>query len=314
MNRALRLLRVSLTVADLSRVQAFYQEALGFAPAGAVIEADPAWARVLGAATDARVRTVRLRLGAQEIELVEFDPPGRPYPPGSTSCDLWFQHVAVVVGDMAAAHARVVAHGGATAISAGGPQRLPASSGGVTAWKFRDPEGHPVELIAFPPGTGPEAWRDIDRSALTVGLDHSAISVADAGRSTAFYEGVLGLSRVSRQVNRGPAQERLDGLPGGDVVDVVALRPSVVPTPHIELLGYRVPRGRPAPDRLARDVAAERLVLQVEDLPSLLGALEAAGFPAASRDPVPLAEGSPAALAHDPDRHALVLVEGAAGT
>ena len=49
-------------------------------------------------------------------------------------------------------YARLSAHAGWTTISTDGPQLLPASSGGVTAYKFRDPEGHPLELIAFPPG------------------------------------------------------------------------------------------------------------------------------------------------------------------
>ena len=44
----LRLLRVGITVADLPRMQAFYQDALGFAPVGEATEADPAWARLLG--------------------------------------------------------------------------------------------------------------------------------------------------------------------------------------------------------------------------------------------------------------------------
>ena len=306
--RVLRLRRVGVTVADLPRMQAFYEEALGFALI-ATAEADPAWARLLGA--DIPMRTARLRLGAQEIELAAFDPPGEPYPPGSTAADLWFQHVAVVTNDMAAAYDRVMRHGGATPITEGEPDRLPPGAGGVTAYKFRDPEGHPVELIHFPPGTGDAAWQHTTPSAITLGYDHSAISVADADRSVAFYAGLLGLAQASRQVNSGRAQERLDGLPG-DVVDVVALQPAASPTPHIELLAYRTPRGRPAPGLRSRDLAAERLVLQVEDLAGLLETLAAAGVAPAAPGLVPLADGSRAVLVHDPDRHALVLVENAA--
>ena len=306
--RVLRLRRVGVTVADLPRMQAFYEEALGFAII-ATAEADPAWARLLGA--DIPMRTARLRLGAQEIELAAFDPPGEPYPPGSTAADLWFQHVAVVTNDMAAAYDRVMRHGGATPITEGEPDRLPPGAGGVTAYKFRDPEGHPVELIHFPPGTGDAAWQHATPGAITLGYDHSAISVADADRSVAFYAGLLGLAQASRQVNSGPAQERLDGLPG-DVVDVVALQPVASPTPHIELLAYRTPRGRPAPGLRSRDVAAERLVLQVEDLAGLLETLAASGVAPAAPGLVPLADGSRAVLVHDPDRHALVLIEDAA--
>lgn len=306
--RALRLLRVGLPVTDLARAASFYADALGFAAAGAAREAGPGFAAALGLG-DARAAVQRLRLGAQEIELAAFDPPGRPYPPGSTSYDLWFQHIAIVVGDMGAAHARVVAHGDATAITEGGPQRLPPSSGGVTAWKFRDPDGHPLELIAFPPGSGPAAWRDIDRSALTLGFDHSAISIADAGRSAAFYEGVLGLACTSQQVNSGPGQERLDSAPGA-VVDVVALDPTAVPTPHIELLGYRVPRGRAVPPGglQANDVAASRLVLEVEGLDALTQTLGGQGL-LVSPGTVAVEGGARAALARDPDGHLLSLTE-----
>ena len=48
---------------------------------------------------------------------------------------------------------------GWTPISTSGPQLLPAASGGVSAFKFRDPEGHPLELIAFPPGAVPPQWQ-----------------------------------------------------------------------------------------------------------------------------------------------------------
>ena len=298
--KALRLLRVGITVADLARVGAFYRDALGFEPVGDPREAGPDYTAALGL-PDARATVLRMRLGAQGIELAAFTPPGRPCPEGSTSTDLWFQHIAIVVGDMAAAHARVVAHGGATAITEGGPQRLPASSGGVTAWKFRDPDGHPLELIDFPPGGGPEAWRSISRSALTVGIDHSAISVADAGRSAAFYKDVLGLSLASKGVNRGPEQEQLDAVPG-DVVDVVALAPADAATPHVELLGYREPRGRPIPAGLrASDVAATRLVFETGEIPALAKALGV-------EDRL-VGPGVPYLLGRDPDGHLLVFVE-----
>ena len=144
--RVFRLLRVGITVTDLARAAAFYVGALGFEATEEPREATPDYLAALGL-SDARATLQRLRLGAQEVELAAFSPPGRPYPPGSTSSDLWFQHVAIVVGDMDAAHARVQAHGGATAITEGGPQRLPPSSGGVTAWKFRDPDGHLLLLV-----------------------------------------------------------------------------------------------------------------------------------------------------------------------
>ena len=273
--QAVRLLHVGLTVAALGPAAAFYV-ALGFT-ADAATQADPALARLLGAE---RIAVQRLRRGGQALELAAFDPPGAAYPPGSRSDDLWFQHCALPVADMEAAVARLPGH---VAISRGGPQRLPERAGGVAAYKFRDPDGHPLELIQFPQ---PRGAGD--------GIDHSAIGVADAGRSIAFYRGTLGMKLGSRAVNAGPEQDALDGL-DGVAVDVVALLPEH-PAPHVELLGYRTPRGRAALALRPADIAATRLALQVRGL---------AAHPGAAL----LANGARAALLHDPDGHALLLLE-----
>ena len=267
--RALRLLRVSRTVGDLLRATAFYQDALGFMAAPAC-DADPALAGLLGAG---RLRTVQLRRGNQSLELAAFDPAGAAYPHDSRSNDLWFQHLALVVDDMDAAYAQLGRYP-FTAISRGGPQILP---GGIAAFKFRDADGHPLELIQFPTPNPITAG----------GIDHSAICVADTARSIAFYAGVLGLRVASQQVNAGPAQDALDGL-AGTSVDVAALA-SDQAAPHVELLGYRTPPGRPAPPRQQADLAASRLVFLVDSL---------AGHPGAVR----LADRGTAALMHDPRR------------
>lgn len=295
--RATRLARVGLTVADLARAETFYRDALGFTAVGAVAT-DPAWDTLLGGRTRAR----RLRLGQQELLLSQFDMLGAAYPAGSTAADLWFQHFAIVAADIEGAYQRLLGHA-ATPITDGGPQRLPASSGGVTAYKFRDPDGHPLELIQFPPGTGDPLWRRHGPGALTLGIDHSALSVSDADRSVAFYAGLLGFTQADRQVNTGQEQDRLDGL-AGVVVDVVALRPRDVATPHVELLGYRSPHGRPSPlPRRQSDVATARLILEVEELAA---ALDGIALPAPIAT---LADGTRAALVADPDGHALVLVQ-----
>ena len=48
-----------------------------------------------------------MRLGKQDIALLRFAVPGRPYPRDSRSDDLWFQHLAIVVNDIDAAHAHL---------------------------------------------------------------------------------------------------------------------------------------------------------------------------------------------------------------
>jgi catechol 2,3-dioxygenase-like lactoylglutathione lyase family enzyme len=269
--------RISLTVRDLAAMQDFYVAALGFETARPQHMADPALARLLGAE---RITCVLLRRGRQFLELSAFDPPGEDYPQRPHSNDLCFQHIALVCESVARCYATLCRHRH-IAISRNGPQDLP---GGIIACKFRDPEGHPIELIQFPTPDPASAG----------GIDHSAISVANVDESIAFYTGQLGLTVESRQVNAGPAQEALDNLDSVSV-DVVGVSPEQA-TPHIELLGYRVPKGRPAAASRPSDLAATRLMLRVDTLVQ---------HPAATR----LADGSRAALIHDPDGHALLLLD-----
>ena len=121
-----RLRRISRTVADLDRAVAFHREALDFRVIDEAVQNTAAWAALMGV-TGAHARTVTLQLGAQELELVAFTPTGHPYPLLSDAADLCFQHIAIVVSDMAAAYARLCRHA-FTPISEEGPQRLPPGS------------------------------------------------------------------------------------------------------------------------------------------------------------------------------------------
>ena len=270
--RVRRLLRIELTVAELARAERFYAGALGFEPVRQE-EVAPAMAALLGAE---RVRQVVMRRGGQTLVLQAFQPEGQGYPADAVACDQVFQHFALPVPDMDAAYARLLAFA-PIPISHGGPQQLPQESGGAVAFKFRDPDGHPLELIQFPDRHGD-------------GIDHSAIAVADVERSIAFYRG-LGLQVATRQTNTGVEQDRLDGL-GGAIVDVVGLAPEQA-TPHIELLGYSTPPGRPTATSQPGDIAATRLVLEVTDLPATAATLM---------------DGTRALLTPDPDGHLLMLV------
>ena len=146
--------RVTLVVPDLYRAEDDYVRTLGCCVEQRG-DIDPSLVRVL-CIRQARGRRSVLRLGRERIELLEFmDSAGRPYPPGSTSTDLWFQHMAIVVNDMRHAYQLVMANRRFRPISRNGPVRLPDSSGGVTAFKFRDHDGHPLELLAFPEGCVP---------------------------------------------------------------------------------------------------------------------------------------------------------------
>jgi catechol 2,3-dioxygenase-like lactoylglutathione lyase family enzyme len=246
--RLRRLVRFGLTTSALAPLTDFYVQALGCS----LLAIDER-------TRDRRARSALLALGSERIELLEFEQPGAPYPPGLAASNPRFQHFAVVVADMAAAHAQLQRLPGWQPISHGGPQRLPANTGHVSAFKFRDPDGHPLELLAFAPGQAPARWRRAPGAALFLGLDHSAISVTDSGRSVAFYES-LGLHVSATTLNRGPEQARLDGLAAPEVrVTALGLPEG---GPHLELLGYQgVAQAAPAALPV-NDIAATRLVFE----------------------------------------------------
>jgi catechol 2,3-dioxygenase-like lactoylglutathione lyase family enzyme len=231
---------VALTVADVERSAAFFTTVLGFERVDAVDAAGPAY-ETLWDLAGVRARVVRLRLGREAIELIGVaPPPGRPIPPDSRSDDVWFQHLAIVVRDMTAAHARLVAHG-VRAVSTA-PQVLPATNvaaAGIAAFYFHDPDGHTLELIQYPPGKGDPRWQE-PTERLFLGIDHTAIAVTDTDASLAFYRDHLGLRVAGESFNEGVEQERLTGVPGARV-RITGLRAADGP-PGIELLDYRAPR------------------------------------------------------------------------
>ncbi len=305
-----RLIRVSITVADLAGTAAFYRDALGLEVGPERSLHDPAWNALLGLRPGTRARACGIVIGQQALDIVAFEPPGRPYPPERTSDDQWFQHLALVCGNIVQVSRRLEArHPGV--ITRGSPVHLPPNTGGVTAFKFRDPEGHPLELISFPAGVGAPLWHEMSADGI-LGYDHTAIAVMDLERSLSFYSGLLGLRVAARSLNQGLEQDELDALAHCEV-DVRALEPTVVATPHVELLHYRTPRGRTLPAAPnANDVAAAIQVHEVDALDPLVGRLEAEGVLFVSPGVVSLDNGGKAASIRDPDGHMLLLVDAVA--
>jgi catechol 2,3-dioxygenase-like lactoylglutathione lyase family enzyme len=302
-----QLLRVSITVADLAETAAFYRDALGLDVAPEQKLGDPAWSRLLGLDEGTTARAMDVAIGQKILKLVAFDPQGAPYPTERASNDQWFEHVALVAGDITTVWQRLM-RALPEEITKGAPVLLPPNTGSVTAFKFRDPEGHPLELIFFPAGVGDLAWHQRTSPDIR-GYDHTAISVTDLDRSVAFYEGLLGFHIGGRSLNKGPEQDHLDGLMGCEV-DVVALQPAEVKTPHVELLHYRTPPGRILTGTVkANDVAAARQIHAVDDLVALVRRLEGADVPFVSPGIVPLKSGGKAAAVRDPDGHMIVFME-----
>jgi catechol 2,3-dioxygenase-like lactoylglutathione lyase family enzyme len=238
--------RIIIPVSDLARASGFYTGALSFTRSD----------------TD-ETQGITLRLGGETIGLVRHD--GRPLPHDSRSNDRWFQHLAIVVSDIDRAYA-IVLRKGAAPISTG-PQELPAwnpNAGGIRAVYFRDPDGHPLELIQFPRGKGDPRWQD--RHRLFLGIDHSAVAVRNTDASLAFYRDRLGLHVAGTSENWGVEQERLSAVPGAHI-RITSLRAGR--GPGVELLDYLMPGdGRPMPaDTTANDLWAEEIVMRTVIVP-----------------------------------------------
>jgi catechol 2,3-dioxygenase-like lactoylglutathione lyase family enzyme len=301
---------IGLTVSDMSRSVEFFSNVLTFEKESDVEIAGDAYEHLEGV-FGARARVVRMRLGDERIELTEYlAPRGRAAPADSRGNDRWFQHVAIIVSDMDAAYARLREHGVTHASS--GPQRLPdwnPNAGGIQAFYFKDPDGHPLEILAFPADKGHPRWhRRTDR--LFLGIDHTAIVIGSTEQSLRFYRDVLGLEVAGSSENFGPEQEHLNGVFGARlrITSLHAAR-----GPSIEFLQYLSPsdgRGYPA-DEKANDLVHWQTRLRVRDGAVSERELFAAGAPFVSPGLVQLGDASlgfaAGMLVRDPDGHALEL-------
>jgi len=304
---------VGVTVSDVDRATDFYALLLGFEKVADREVAGERYEHLFGV-FGLRLRAVRLRLGTEYLELMQFfTPRGRPIPVDSRSNDRWFQHIAIVTNDMAAAYERLRSYHVEHAST--GPQRLPdwnRNAAGIEAFYFRDPDGHNLEIIAFPPGKGLAKWQ-ARSGRLFLGIDHTAIVIADTEASLRFYRDGLGLQVVGTSENHGPEQEHLNNVFGARL-RITSLRGSQ--GPGVEFLEYLVPRtGRALPsDTAANDLwyweinlcgadpvgLEERLLRsRVPLISTRVTEIEAADFPWQA-----------ALLARDPDGHASLLARG----
>ena len=303
---------ISLTVADLDAAESFFVGVLGFGREGTrSVLHGPEYEGLVGV-PGARATHVQLALGREHIELVDYDAPaGRTVPVDSRSDDLWFQHLALVAGDIDLLHAKLQSL--AVRPISDAVQTIPSTNvaaGGIRAFYFRGPAAHPLELIWYPRDKGMARWHSTHPGLL--GIDHTAIAVSNSERARTFYEESLGLAASGQSFNSGSEQERLSAVPGARV-KITGLRGPQ--GPGVELLEYEAPSGgRPAPgDTRASDLWYTEITVAVSDLDNTVAKLRAAGARFVSdhiRDTRTLVPGTQrGVVVRDPDGHAVRIVQ-----
>jgi catechol 2,3-dioxygenase-like lactoylglutathione lyase family enzyme len=303
---------ILITVANVDRSIEFYSHVLTFQKMTDTELAGEQVEQLFGV-FGTRVRIVRMTLGGESIDLVQFlAPRGRPIPVDSRSNDLWFQHIAIIVSNMDRAYQ--VLRENHVEFASSGPQRLPdwnKNAAGIQAFYFKDPDQHPIEILEFPESKGDPKWHQ-PGDRLFLGIDHTAIAVSDTNASVRFYRDVLGLRVAGESENYGTEQEHLNNVFGAHL-RITALRaPS---GPGIELLEYLSPRdGRPYPvDEHANDLVHRQTELETEDSDAAVASLRStkttfvsSGSVLFSRSELGFTRGF---VVRDPDGHALGIVQ-----
>jgi len=303
---------IGITVSDMDRTVDFYSRILTFEKVSDT-EVSGDDVEHLEGVFGTRMRVVRMKLGDEFIELTEYlAPKGRPIPVDSRSNDRWFQHIAIIVSDMDKAYARLRQNKAEFASS--GPQKLPdwnKNAAGISAFYFKDPDEHPVEILQFPSDKGAAKWHQ-PSDKLFLGIDHTAIVVWDTDASLRFYHDLLGMRVAGESENYGTEQEHLNNVFGAHL-RITALR--AARGPGIELLEYLAPRdGRPFPsDERGNDIVHRHTLLLTQHADTAASQLLAHKSNFVSSGVVANHTGqlgfSKALIVRDPDGHAIEIEE-----
>lgn len=307
---------IGITVSDLDRSVEFFTRVLSCEKVAEVEVAGAQYEQLQGV-FGLRMRIARLRLGDEFVELTEYlAPKGRPVPVDARSNDRSFQHIAIITSDMEKAYQWLRQHKVTHASS--GPQRLPdwnKNAGGIKAFYFKDPDGHALEILQFPPDKGDQKWRRLAAAKpdqLFLGIDHTAIVVGDTEASLKFYRDTLGMRVAGESENYGSEQEHLNNVFGARL-RITALRAAA--GPGIEFLEYLAPRdGRSMPaDQKANDLTHWQTKLLTNDVQQVEGQVISGRYRLVSSGVIAFPEGEMdfrrSLLVRDPDGHVMQLLE-----
>lgn len=303
---------IGITVSDMNISLPFYTDVLHFQVLSDDTINSEQYSNLIRV-DDASVRITKLKLGDEKIELIDFIfPEGKSYPEDSHSNDLWFQHIAIITNNMDSAYAWLKLND-VKNISIE-PQRLPdwnKNAGGIKAFYFQDPDGHPLEILEFPPEKGNAKWHKSSKQ-LFLGIDHTAIAVSNTDESLKFYRDVLGMEVGGESENYGIEQARLNNVEGAHL-KITGLHSDF--GPGIEFLNYLFPNGgRVYPDNVkANDLIYWLTKITTKNIDALFIKVVESGYstytnviPSLNKDELGFSKGF---IVKDPDGHRLLIVQ-----
>ncbi|HLQ76615.1 MAG TPA: VOC family protein [Terriglobia bacterium] len=286
-------------VANLDKSLAFYRDALGMEPDGAIrpFQGDPSIMK-LGNTVGAQSRYIPLKapgtgLGVELIEYKDIDrKPAQPrfYDPGAAN-------LIARVRDFDGTLTRIKAAGGHVISAAGAPVTI---GNGLKVVFVQDPDGFVVEL------NGAAANATGAGNVVSTGFE---VAVDSTEKTVAFYRDLLGFNlNATVAFNPDKVMNETAGAPGA------SFRQSRAPIPGTMLsmtfIEFKDIERRPLRTRV-QDPGTAILQLNVKDLDALLKTLKAAGYSAISPDgqAVTIGAASRLAIVRDPNNLYLELIQ-----
>jgi len=307
---------VTITVSNIEKSISFFTDVLDFRKISEIKELNGTdLSNLFGIGKkDIKLKEIKLALGSENIELIQFIEParGRAIPPDSKSNDLWFQHIAIVTNNMDSAYAQLRRH--KVVFVSSSPQTLPdyiPAAAGIKAFYFRDPDGHNLEVIFYPKGKGNPKWQRASKGIFT-GIDHTAIGISDTESSIIFYRDIIGLTVAGSSENYGTEQEHLNQVFGAHLLITGLMAPNGF---GVEFLNYIAPPGgRKYPvDSKPDDLWHWHTTIRVSEIQKLYDKLTNLNYQIISKGITDISKleigGEKGFLARDPDGHAILFTE-----
>ena len=259
----------------------------------------------------AAMRIARMRLGDEFIELTEFLAPRGPAGAGGFT-----QQRSLVPArrDHHQRHGRgvsVAARVTRCSIASSGPQRLPdwnKNAGGIRAFYFRDPDGHPLEVLGVSAGQGQREVASRIGQAVPRNRSHGDRDFRYRCQPAVLSRSCSGFQVAGESENYGPEQEHLNNVfRRAPAASRRCGRPAARASSSSNT--WRPSDGRPyPPDEKPNDLVHWQTRVRAANTEQTLARLRQAGATLISSGLVELKSGR-STIVRDPDGHAVEIVE-----